>query len=114
MNPVLGWLLAAIFVFLAWRQYGWQGVAFAGTAIVFWLLLQFNRAMRTMRKAADRPVGRNLAASAMQKHKGAGIVAISPKAPIFRKSAAFSIDLSRFWNRRGDLAGRGAGGWSAP
>lgn len=57
MNPVLGWALAALFVALAWRQYGWQGVAFAATAIVFWLLLQFNRAMRVMKRAAGAPVG---------------------------------------------------------
>jgi hypothetical protein len=58
MNPVLGWTLAAIFVALAWRQYGWQGVAFAVSAVVFWLLLQFNRAIRVMKSAAGAPVGR--------------------------------------------------------
>ena len=57
MNPVFGWALAAIFVVLAWRQYGWQGVAFAASAIVFWLLLQFNRAVRTMKNASSAPVG---------------------------------------------------------
>ncbi|HEX6361671.1 MAG TPA: hypothetical protein VFZ93_01850, partial [Albitalea sp.] len=34
-----------------------QGALFAATAIVFWLLLQFNRAMRAMRNAAALPVG---------------------------------------------------------
>jgi len=57
MSPILGWSLAAIFVAVAWRQYGWQGVAFAAAAIVFWLLLQFNRALRVMKRAADAPVG---------------------------------------------------------
>ncbi len=57
MNPVLGWALAALFVALAWQQYGWQGALFAVTAVVFWLLLQFNRVMRAMRSAAQRPVG---------------------------------------------------------
>jgi hypothetical protein len=57
MNPVLGWALAAVFVALAWRQYGWQGVAFAATAIVFWLLLQFNRTIRVMKNASSAPVG---------------------------------------------------------
>jgi len=57
MHPVLGWILAVAFVGLAWWQYGWQGVLFALTACVFWLLLQFNRALRVMRNAAGKPVG---------------------------------------------------------
>jgi hypothetical protein len=57
MNPIVGWVLAALFVGLAWQQYGWQGVVFAATAIAFWLLLQFNRAMRVIRGAAGSPVG---------------------------------------------------------
>jgi len=57
MNPILGWALAALFVAFAWQQYGWQGALFALSAVVFWLLLQFNRMMRTMRAAGQRPVG---------------------------------------------------------
>lgn len=57
MNPILGWALAALFVALAWQQYGWQGALFALSVVVFWLLLQFNRVMRTMRAAGQRPVG---------------------------------------------------------
>jgi hypothetical protein len=57
MNPVLGWALALIAVLLAWQSYGWQGVLFAATMIVFWLLLQFNRAVRVMKGAAGAPVG---------------------------------------------------------
>jgi hypothetical protein len=57
MNPWFGWALAALFVALAWQQYGWQGVLFAFTVVVFWLLLQFSRTMRVMRAAAQRPVG---------------------------------------------------------
>jgi hypothetical protein len=57
MNPWLGWALAALFVALAWQGYGWQGVAFAATAIVFWLLLQFNRAVRAMKDAGSAPIG---------------------------------------------------------
>ena len=56
MNPILGWALAALFVALAWQQYGWQGALFALSAVVFWLLLQFNRVMRTMRAAGQAPV----------------------------------------------------------
>ena len=52
MNPRIGWLLAAVFTLAAWRAYGWHGLAFAASAIVFWLLLQFNRAVRVMKNAA--------------------------------------------------------------
>ena len=58
MNPALGWALAAAFLLLAAWQYGWQGAVFAVSAIVFWLLLQFSRLLRTLRKAAERPIGR--------------------------------------------------------
>ena len=57
MNPLLGWALAALMVGAAWQFYAWQGVAVAVTAIVFWLLLQFNRAIRVMKNAASAPVG---------------------------------------------------------
>jgi hypothetical protein len=57
MNPILGWALVAVFVALAWQQYGWQGVLFALTVVVFWLLLQFSRTVRAMRLAGQAPVG---------------------------------------------------------
>jgi len=57
MNPILGWGLAVLGTALAYVQYGWQGVLFAITMVVFWLLLQFSRAMRVMRMAAGAPVG---------------------------------------------------------
>ena len=37
--------------------YGWPGVALALSVIVFWLLLQFSRALRVMRLAAKAPIG---------------------------------------------------------
>ena len=58
MNARLGWLLAALFAFAAWRAYDLAGLAFAASAIVFWLLLQFNRAVRVMKNAAASPVAR--------------------------------------------------------
>ena len=58
MSPRLGWLLAAMFAIAAWQVYGLHGLAFAASAIVFWLLLTFNRAMRVMRNAGQAPVGR--------------------------------------------------------
>lgn len=49
--------MAFVAVVLGWFQWGWQGVVLALSAIVFWLLLQFSRAMRVMRQAAGAPVG---------------------------------------------------------
>ena len=49
-------LIVAAFA-AGWFSYGWPGVALAATVVVFWLLLQFSRAMRVMRNAAERPVG---------------------------------------------------------
>ena len=57
MNPILGWALAAVFAVAAFQAYGALGLAFAASAIVFWLLLQFNRAVRVMKNAAASPVG---------------------------------------------------------
>jgi len=57
LSPALGWLLAALLTFFAWRGYGLPGLALAASATVFWLLLQFGRAMRVMKNAAGRPVG---------------------------------------------------------
>jgi hypothetical protein len=57
MDARIGWLLAAVLLGVGWHQYGWQGVITAVTVIVFWLLLQFNRAMKVMRGAAQAPVG---------------------------------------------------------
>jgi hypothetical protein len=57
MNSVLGWGLVVAAVAVGWVQYGWQGVVLAVTVAVFWLLLQFSRAMRVMKQAGAAPVG---------------------------------------------------------
>ncbi len=57
MNAWIGWTLAAVLLLVGWLQYGWPGLAFAATAVVFWLLLQFNKAVRVMRQAGSAPVG---------------------------------------------------------
>ena len=57
MNTALGWALAAMAVAVGWIGYGWRGVVLAVTVIVFWLLLQFSRALRVLRTAAGRPIG---------------------------------------------------------
>jgi len=57
LNAVLGWALAVAAVAAGYVGMGWQGVVLAITVVVFWLLLQFSRALRVMRQAAERPVG---------------------------------------------------------
>jgi hypothetical protein len=56
-GDALGWGLAALAVAVGYWGYGWPGVVLAATAIVFWLLLQFSRALRALRLAAGSPVG---------------------------------------------------------
>jgi hypothetical protein len=53
----IGWALAVAAVAIGYVGYGWRGVVLAVTVIVFWLLLQFSRALRVMRNAANAPVG---------------------------------------------------------
>ncbi|MEO6410858.1 MAG: hypothetical protein ABIO45_19185 [Burkholderiaceae bacterium] len=57
MNPILGWVLAAVAVLLGWRTYGAAGIAMAVSVIVFWLLLQYSQAIRAMRRAGEAPLG---------------------------------------------------------
>ena len=53
----MGWALAVTALVAGYVGYGWPGVLLALTVIVFWLLMQFSRALRTMRRAAGRPLG---------------------------------------------------------
>jgi hypothetical protein len=59
MNPhtLIGWALALAALVVGWLSYGWQGLVLAVTVIVFWLLLQFNRAVRVLRIASANAVG---------------------------------------------------------
>ena len=57
MSAIWGWALALVAIVLGWFQWGWQGVILAISVVVFWLLLQFSRAMRVMRQAAGAPIG---------------------------------------------------------
>lgn len=57
MNAKIGWLLALAVVAMATQLYGVQGLLAAASLVVFWLLLQWTRAMRVMRRVAKRPVG---------------------------------------------------------
>jgi hypothetical protein len=51
--PVLGVVVVAA----GYRAFGWAGVALAVSGIVMWMLLHFNRMMRVMQRAANRPIG---------------------------------------------------------
>ncbi len=58
MSATLGWALALTALVAGYVGYGWPGMVLALSVVVFWMLLQFSRALRAMRKAAGRPVGR--------------------------------------------------------
>jgi hypothetical protein len=51
--PVAG----VIAVALAYRLYGWSGVAAVATGLVMWMLLHFTRMMTILKRAANRPIG---------------------------------------------------------
>jgi hypothetical protein len=57
MNPILGWVLVLLALVAGWWGWGWPGLALAGTLIAFWLILQFNRAVRVMKNAGESPIG---------------------------------------------------------
>ena len=70
---MVGWALAVVAVAVGYTSYGWPGVALAVSVIAFWLLLQFSRALRVMRTAADRPVGHVDSAVMLQSRLHAGM-----------------------------------------
>jgi len=51
--PIGGVVLVA----LAYRGFGWAGVAVATGGIVMWVLLNFTRMVTVLKRAADRPIG---------------------------------------------------------
>jgi hypothetical protein len=57
MNPTFGWALAVAALVVGWLVWGWRGMVLALTLTAFWLVLQFNRALRVMKNAAAAPVG---------------------------------------------------------
>ncbi len=66
MDARLGWALAVAAVALGYVQWGWKGVVLAVSAVVFWLLMQFTRALRAMRTAGGAPVGQVASAVMLQ------------------------------------------------
>ena len=73
MNPLMGWALAAAALVAGWFSYGWQGVIMAVSVVVFWLLLQFSRALRVMGKAGEQPLGRIGSAVMLQSRLAKGL-----------------------------------------
>jgi uncharacterized membrane protein len=65
-HPAFGWALAALAIVGGAFGWGWRGVVLALSVTVFWLLLQFSRTLRVMRRAAASPVGTT--ASALMLH----------------------------------------------
>ncbi|MBA3593426.1 MAG: glycerate kinase [Pseudomonadota bacterium] len=44
-------------VVLAYRSFGWAGVAAAVGGLLMWVLMHFTRMMQVLRRAADQPIG---------------------------------------------------------
>lgn len=59
MNSWIGWSLALLGLVAGWSAYGWPGVVLAISVTAFWLLLQFSRVMRLLRKAGGAPIGKS-------------------------------------------------------
>jgi len=57
MNGRWAWVLAGTALVAGWFGYGWRGIVLAVSVIAFWLLLEFSRTMRVLRRAAQAPVG---------------------------------------------------------
>ena len=66
MNTRIGWALAVAALAAGYLGYGWPGVALALSVVAFWLLLQFSRALRVMRRASERPLGQTDSAVMLQ------------------------------------------------
>ena len=56
-RTVFLWVVAAALVALAYRSYGWAGVALVVGGLMMWLLLHFTRLMQVLKRAANRPIG---------------------------------------------------------
>lgn len=57
LQVIIGWGLAVAAIALGYVNWGWQGVLLGLTVVIFWMLLQFSRVMRVLRKASQGPLG---------------------------------------------------------
>ena len=74
MSAAIGWALALTALAAGYATAGWQGLLLALSVVVFWLLLQFSRALRVMRLAADAPVGHVPSAVMLHARLGTGVL----------------------------------------
>jgi hypothetical protein len=123
MHPVVSWGLGAAALAAGWFSYGWQGLVLAITAIVFWLLLQFSRALRALRKAASGPVGRVASAAMLHSRLREGmtlvqVLAVSGSLGERVDPPAEGAEESWRWRDEGDvsvtvhLSGGSTRGWA--
>jgi hypothetical protein len=76
MNAVVTWSLVAAVVAAGGLAYGWQGLVLAISIVVFWLLLQFSRSLRALRKAGNAPVGSVASAVMLHSRLNAGMTLV--------------------------------------
>jgi hypothetical protein len=112
LQKVLVPLGAVVLLALAYRSYGWLGVAGAVGALVMWMLLHFTRMLQIMQRAAKRPKGyvdsavmlnaklrkgmTLLHVVAMTRALGEPVTALGAQAEIFRwtDGSASSVDCT--------------------
>ncbi len=63
--------LAALVV--AYRHYGWPGIALVAGGLVMWQLLHFTRMLQILKRAANRPVGHVDSAVMLHSRLSAGL-----------------------------------------
>jgi hypothetical protein len=56
-KQLLAPLLGIVLVAAAWQAYGWAGVGLAASGLLLWMLLNVNRTIQILKRAADRPLG---------------------------------------------------------
>jgi len=82
LNPqwrtALSWALVLAAAVVGYLSWGWQGLVLAITVTVFWMLLQFSRALRVMRDAAGQPKGSVASAVMLQArlHQGMSLAQV--------------------------------------
>jgi hypothetical protein len=67
------WILAGSALAAGWFGYGWRGIVLALSVIAFWLLLEFSRTMRVLRRAAQAPLGHVASAVMLQSKLSKGM-----------------------------------------
>ncbi len=50
-------LASLAFAAVAYRSYGWPGIALVVGGLVMWMLLHFTRMLQVLKRASNRPVG---------------------------------------------------------